>query len=80
MKLILMTLEKFNTLDEMEQWEAIWDESIYIMDHLEGEFRVAIYKFKTFYVELYYHIEHNALKKLRTIDINEVTGPFPLLN
>ena len=75
-----MTLEKFNTLDEHEQFEALWDESTYIFDRLEDEFRVAIYKFKTFYVELYYHIEHNSLKKLRTIDINEVTAPYPELN
>ena len=75
-----MTLEKFNTLDEHEQFETLWDESNYIFDRLEGEFRIAIYKFQTFYVELYYHIEHNSLKKLRTIDINEVTAPYPELN
>ena len=35
-----MTLEKFNTLDEHEQFEALWDESTYIFDRLEDEFRV----------------------------------------
>lgn len=43
-----MTLEKFNTLDEHEQFEALWDKSTYILDRLEGEFRVAIFKFRLF--------------------------------
>jgi hypothetical protein len=44
------------------------------------EYRVALYKFRTFYVELYYHVEHNALKKLKTISIEELSSAYPGLN
>jgi hypothetical protein len=40
------------------------------------EYRVALYKFRTFYVELYYH----ALKKLKTISIEELSSAYPGLN
>lgn len=75
-----MTLDEFNTLDEAEQFEALWEHAKYITDRLQGEYRIALYKFPTFYVELYYHIEHNALKKLNTIEIDELHAPYAALN
>ena len=68
-----MTLNEFNTLDEAEQYDVFWDLAKYINDRLQDEYRIALYKFPTFYVELYYHIEQNALKKLRSIPIEELS-------
>lgn len=75
-----MTLSEFNTLDEAEQFEVLWDQAKYISDRLQGEYRIALYKFSSFYVELYYHIEHNALKKLKPITIEELGATYPALN
>ncbi|MDB5199254.1 MAG: hypothetical protein JWO92_1217 [Chitinophagaceae bacterium] len=75
-----MTLKRFNELDEAEQFEALWNYSSYISDRLDGEHRIALYKFPTFYVELYYHIEHNALKKLEAITIEELSAAYAGLN
>ena len=75
-----MTLKTFNDLDEAEQFEALWNYSFYISDRPEGEYRIALYKFPTFYVELHYHIEHYALKKLKAITINELSAAYAGLN
>lgn len=61
-----MTLEHFNTLDEMEQHEAVWGGTC-IGYREEGEYKVVIYKISAFYAELYYHNEHNVLKKLKAV-------------
>ena len=64
----MMTLYEYNSLDEAEQHEAIWDYGEMIGDRLEGEYRILLYQLFGFYVELYYHIEHNVLKKLKSFE------------
>lgn len=61
-----MTIEYFNSLDEMEQHEAVWKGSC-LGYREEGEFRIVIYKLSDFYAELYYDTEHNVLKKLNAL-------------
>lgn len=61
-----MTIEHFNTLDEMEQHEAVWS-GVCIGFREEEEYKIVIYKISDFYAELYYHEGHNVLKKLKAI-------------
>lgn len=75
-----MTLKEFNSLDEIKQFQAVADEGTYISDKMLGDYRIALYKFNTFYDELYYHLEQNALKKLKAIRIEELSAGNPTLN
>ena len=61
-----MTIEHFNTLDEKDQNKAVW-KGMCLGYREEREYKIITYKVFDFYVELYYHIEHNALKKINAI-------------
>ena len=66
-----MTLYQFNALDEAEQHEALWDHGVMIGDRIELEHRIILYQLFSFYVELYYHIEYNVLRRLRSFSSTE---------
>lgn len=63
-----MTIKKFRDLDEMEQHEAMWEYGVMVGDRIEGEYRIVLYQIFNFYIELYYHIELNVLRRLHTFD------------
>ena len=60
-----MTPEQFNKLDEAEQAEVIW-EGVHIADRQDREHRehnILLYKIDNLYVEIYYHIDYNVIRK-----------------
>lgn len=63
-----MTIKKFRNLDEMEQHEAMWNHGVMVGDRLDGEYRIILYQIFDFYLELFYHVELNVLKKLVSFD------------
>jgi len=63
-----MTIEEFYDLDELEQHEELWDHGVQIGERLEGHFKVILYQIHSFYIELYYHIEYNCIRKLYAFD------------
>lgn len=75
-----MTLKEFNSFDKIKQFQKVADEGSYISDRMLGGYRIALYKFNTFYVELYYHVEQNSLKKLKALKIEELSAAHPTLN
>lgn len=58
-----MTPEQFNNLDEAEQAETVWD-GVQIADRFEEEYHVILYQIDNLYVEVYYHQEHNFIRRL----------------
>lgn len=70
-----MTINDFNTLDEMGQNEVVW-KGMCVGYREEREYKIITYKVFDFYVELHYHIEHNALKKINAISYltKEIVG------
>ncbi len=72
-----MTLYQFLQADEMEQAEAVWD-GVHIATRDDGEHSILLYQInstESFYVEVYYHKEHNVLRKFRpfkTTDLLEL--------
>lgn len=60
-----MTLYEFNSLDEMEQAEAIWD-GVFIANREDDEHRILLYQIDGFYVEAYVHKEYGVLRKFRS--------------
>ena len=59
-----MKLYQFIQLDEMEQQEAIC-EGTFIAERFDAEHKILLYQIDGFYVEVFYHSEHNVIKKYR---------------
>ncbi len=58
-----MTPQQFNDLDEMEQAELIWNGK-HVADRKDEVHNILLYKIdETLFVEVFYHIQHNAIKK-----------------
>lgn len=71
-----MTLYQFNALDEMEQAEAIWEHGVLLGNRTDGAYRHILYQIDGFYVELHYHMEHNALKGARVFANPDHLQPY----
>ncbi|MCW3074628.1 MAG: hypothetical protein JWP69_1697 [Flaviaesturariibacter sp.] len=72
-----MTLYQFNLLDEMEQQEAIWEGTL-IANRIEGEYKLLLYQIDSFYVEVWYHVEHNVVKRYRSFSSMEKLQPYTM--
>lgn len=70
-----MNLYQFNALDEMEQAEAVWS-SPHIGDRQEDEHNILLYQVDSFYVEAWYHREHNVLVKFRSFASTDQLEPY----
>lgn len=70
-----MTLYQFNSLDEMEQQEAIW-EGLHIADREDEEHKILLYQIDAFYVEVYYHKEYNVIRRYRPFTSTEELAPY----
>lgn len=60
-----MTLYQFNTLDEIEQAEAILEHGVVLGNRTDGEYNDILYQLGSFYVEIHYHMERNQIKGAR---------------
>jgi hypothetical protein len=72
---VSMTLYEFNMLDEMEQVEAVWA-AVCIDGRDDGEHKILLYQIDAFYVEVYYHKEHNVIKRFRSFASTEQLEPY----
>jgi len=70
-----MTLYQFNALDEMEQAEAVWN-GVFLGDRRESEHRILLYQIDAFYVEVYYHLEYNTLRRFRSFSSCDQLDPY----
>jgi len=73
--LLAITLYEFTALDEMEQAEAIWD-GVFLGDRKDGEHRILLYQIDDFYVEVFYHIEYNTLRRFRSFSSTNQLDPY----
>lgn len=70
-----MTVYEFNALDEMEQAEAVWD-GVFLGDRKDDEHRILLYQIDGFYVEAYYHMEYNVLRRFRSFSSTDQLDPY----
>ena len=71
-----MTLCEYNRLDQVEQFEALYNYGIHISDRADKDYCIILFQLHSFYVELYFHIEENALKKLRSFTNVDLITPY----
>ena len=60
----------------MEQHEAIWEHGVHIGERIEGEYKIILYQIFSFYVELFYHMEFNVLRRLRSFSNTECLDAY----
>lgn len=70
-----MTLYQFNALKEVEQAEAVWN-GVFVADREDEEHRILLYQIDSFYVEVYYDMQHNALVRFRSFSSTEQLDPY----
>ncbi len=62
-----MTPEQFNDLEESEQAETVWD-GVQVAERFYRQFHVLLYKIDNLYVEVFYHEDHNYIRKFNAFD------------
>ena len=48
-----ITLYEFNSLNDNEKYEAIMEYATYVADRIEDQYKILLYQFENFYVELF---------------------------
>ncbi|MEO6453156.1 MAG: hypothetical protein ABIN97_03745 [Ginsengibacter sp.] len=71
-----MTLCEYNYLDQTAQFETLYNHGIHISDRADTEHCIILFQLHSFYVELYFHIEHNSLKKFRSFSNMDYIKPY----
>jgi hypothetical protein len=71
-----MTLYEYRALDELEQTEALWEHGVHIGEREEGEYKVVLYQIFEFYIEVFYHIEHNVIHRYKAFSNTELLDAY----
>lgn len=71
-----MTLCEYYHLNQTEQFETLYDHGIHISDRADSEYCIILFQLDNFYVELYFHIEDNVLKKLISFSNIDYIAPY----
>ena len=71
-----MTLYKFNSLDDLEQWETMLTNGAMVGSRINDGYRIELYQIFSFYIELYYHIENDVLHRLRSFCNTELLDSY----
>jgi hypothetical protein len=66
-----MTINEFNSLDELKQYETVWKYGVTVGDRVDGQQKIFLWQLFSFYVELYYDDEYNVLLKLKSFNNTE---------
>lgn len=72
----VVTLYQFNAMDEMEQIEALWEHGVHITERQDGEYRLILYQIDSFYVEVWYHMEDNDIRRFRSFSSITQLEPY----
>jgi hypothetical protein len=59
-----ITLYEFNSLNEFEKGEALWEYGVHVDERCEGEIGYSLYQLNDFYAEVRYNGWINAITKL----------------
>lgn len=70
-----MTLYQFLAMNEMEQQEAIW-QGVHIADREDEEHKILLYQIDSFYVEVFYHVEYNCIRRYRPFASTDLLEPY----
>ena len=71
-----ITLYEFNSLNDNEKHEAMMEYSTLVGDRFESQFKILLYQFDNFYVELFYNSQDNVIVRFRSFIAQELLTPY----
>lgn len=71
-----MTLYRFNKLNMLNKVDTLINYSVLIDNRTEEGFRVLLYQISAFYVEVFYDIEHNKIRKIKSFNSTTKLKPY----
>ena len=71
-----LTLYEFNSLNEFEKGEALWEYGVHVSERFEGECRYALYQLSNFYVEVKYNGCINEISKFTSFSTYTKIEPY----
>jgi len=71
-----MTISEYNKLSQEMQFEELYNNGVHISDRADDEYCIILFQLYDFYVELYFHIEHNSLKKVVIFNNADFLKPY----
>jgi hypothetical protein len=75
-----MTLYQFNTSDEMEQLEAIWEYGVVVAERDDETYHYKLYQIDAFYVEEVWHKEYNVRRAFNSFASSDAEKLKPYLD
>lgn len=61
-----MKIEEFNSLNETEQEEIVWERGEFLRNHNEGNLMWDLYQLDSFYVSFFYELQKNQKATIKT--------------
>ena len=71
-----MTLYEFNTLDEMEQIETVWNKAVRLAERKTGEQLFELYQVDSFYVELGGPLDSIGYNHILVAETTDLLAPY----
>jgi len=71
-----MTLYEFNSLDDFEKGEALWEYGVHLTERFEGDIGYSLYQLYNFYVEVKYNGGINTITKFTSFKTETKLIPY----
>ncbi len=71
-----ITLYEFNSLNDFEKGEALWENEVHVSERFEGEIGYSLYQLNNFYVEVMYNGGINAKTKFTSFSTITKLEPY----
>jgi hypothetical protein len=71
-----MTFYQFNRLDEMQQAEVLLEKGVCLGERHDAEHKIFLYQIEGFYVEEFYHKQHNVPRRIRSFRSTSQLRPY----
>lgn len=71
-----MTLYQFNQLDKTDQTCVLWNKGVFLCERKTDQHTIGLYQVNGFYIEVFYHPEHNSIERLRSFRSVDQLRPY----
>jgi hypothetical protein len=71
-----MNIYNFNRLDAVNKVDALIHHSELIDKRTDEQFRILLYQVDSFYVEVYYDIAYNKIRKIKSFTSIRLLNPY----
>ena len=71
-----MTLQKFNALDQTQQYEILLESAVYLSDRSDNNFNYILYQIGAFYIEVKFDLVANDFLMYRSFEDASELDPY----